>query len=203
MKDKAFVGASLVAGITASFCCVLPIVFALAGTGIVGASAFFAAWRPLLLGITFVLLGLGFYFSYRKPKQTCSPGSACERPGVNQTSRLWLWITTVLALLFAAFPYYSGPVANLLLSMPSATQQTPAPEPEPAKLTQVSLIVDGMTCPACAKSIEDKLRKLRGVQNVVVSYQQSRAEIEFDTNTIGLLELEKAIEDAGFKIRSS
>jgi len=30
-KDKAFIGASIVAAIAASMCCILPIVFALAG----------------------------------------------------------------------------------------------------------------------------------------------------------------------------
>src|SRR5260370_20127808 len=116
MKDKAFVGASLIAGIAASLCCILPIVFALAGAGIVGASAFFAAWRPYLLGITFLLLGLGFYFAYRKPKHACEPGSVCEKPATNRTGRIWLWTTTAVVLIVAAFPYYSEPVANLLLS---------------------------------------------------------------------------------------
>lgn len=116
MKDKTFVGASLVAAIAASLCCILPIVFALVGAGIAGAAAFFATWRPLLLAITLVLLACGFYFAYRKPRQACESGSACERPAMNRAGRMWLWIATVLVILIAAFPYYSGPVANFLLS---------------------------------------------------------------------------------------
>lgn len=116
MKDKAFVGASVVAAIAASLCCILPIVFVLLGVGVAGAAAFFATWRPLLLAITFALLGLGFYFAYRKPRQVCDPGSACELRAAKRTGRLWLWIATAFVLLFAAFPYYSGPIAKLLLS---------------------------------------------------------------------------------------
>ncbi len=116
MNEKAFVGASVVAAITASLCCILPIVFVLLGAGIAGAAAFFATWRPLLLVITFLLLALGFYFAYRKPRQACEPGTACERPAVARTGRIWLWIATALVVLFAAFPYYSGAVAKLLLS---------------------------------------------------------------------------------------
>src|SRR5881396_2398695 len=127
MKDKAFIGASLIAGIAASLCCILPIVFVLAGAGIVGASAFFAAWRPYLLGITFLLLGLGFYFAYRRAKNACEPGSACERPATNRTGRIGLWIATVVVLIIAAFPYYSEPVANLLLR--TKVSETPAPLP--------------------------------------------------------------------------
>lgn len=116
MKDKAFVGISAVAAIAASMCCILPIVFVLLGVGVAGAAAFFATWRPVLLAITFGLLGLGFYFAYRKPKEICEPGSVCAPPAANRTSRLWLWIATAFIILFAAFPYYSGSVAKLLLS---------------------------------------------------------------------------------------
>lgn len=116
MKEKAFIGASVVAAVTASLCCILPIVFVLIGAGIAGAAAFFATWRPLLLVITFLLLALGFYFAYRVPRQACEAGTVCERPAVVRTGRVWLWIATVFVILFAAFPYYSGPVANFLLS---------------------------------------------------------------------------------------
>ena len=46
MKHKTFIGASLLAAIAASLCCILPIVFALGGFAIVGASAFFESLRP-------------------------------------------------------------------------------------------------------------------------------------------------------------
>jgi len=200
MKDKAFIGASLIAGIAASLCCILPIVFALAGAGIVGASAFFETWRPLLLGVTFALLGLGFYFAYRKPKQVCAPGSACENPKVNRAGRLWLWIATIFVLLFAAFPYYSGPVANLLLSDRSASHDL---SPQAAQFMRVSFAVDGMTCASCAKSVESRLRKLKGVQSVNVSYEKSRADVEFNPSTVTVKQLEKAIQEAGYKVRSS
>jgi mercuric ion transport protein len=116
VKDKAFVGASVVTAIAASLCCILPIIFVLVGAGIAGAAAFFATWRPLLLVITFLLLALGFYFAYRKPRQVCESGTACERPPVARAGRVWLWIATAFVVLFAAFPYYSGAVANFLLS---------------------------------------------------------------------------------------
>lgn len=116
MNDKKFIGASLVAAIAASLCCILPIVFVLIGAGIAGAAAFFATWRPLLLAITFVLLACGFYFAYRKPRRACEPGAACERPGIDRAGHMWLWIATAFVILFATFPYYSGPVAEFLLS---------------------------------------------------------------------------------------
>lgn len=194
MKDKAFVGASLIAGIAASLCCILPIVFALAGAGIVGASAFFAAWRPYLLGITFLLLGLGFYFAYRKPKHACEPGSVCEKPATNRTGRIGLWITTAVVLIVAAFPYYSEPVANLLLS-------TKASETKAAtrRVDQASFVVEGMDCTACATAIEKKLKDLDGVQSAIVSYELKRATVKFDASRVTIAQLEQAIRDAGYR----
>jgi len=80
MKDKAFIGASLIAGIAASLCCILPIVFALAGAGIVGASAFFAAWRPYLLGVTFLLLGFGFLLRLSQTEECLRTGIGMRCP---------------------------------------------------------------------------------------------------------------------------
>lgn len=200
MKDKALIGASLIAGITASLCCILPVVFALAGAGIVGASAFFEKWRPLLLGITFALLALGFYFAYRKPKRACIPGSACELPATKRNGRLWLWVATVFVLLFAGFPYYSGPVASLLLSRSAASQDSASQAPV---FKRVSFAVDGMTCASCAKSVEIKIRELKGVRDVNVSYDQSRADVEFNPKVVTVEQLKEAIQKAGYRVRSS
>jgi len=197
MKDKALVGASLIAGVAASLCCILPLVFALAGTGIVGASAFFAAWRPYLLGITFLLLGLGFYFAYRKPKNVCEPGSVCEKPATNKKGRIGLWIATMVVLVVAAFPYYSEPVANLLLN--TKVRETTVPVPN---LERASFAVDGMDCTACATAIENKLKTVDGVRSAVVSYDQKRATVEFDVSKVTIAQLEQAIRDAGYRAHS-
>jgi hypothetical protein len=111
-----FAAGSVFAALVASFCCILPIVFALTGVSILGASALFDAWRPYLLGLTFGLLGLGFYFTYRPQKAQCAPGSACAMPTTKRSGRLMLWLATVAVILFATFPFYSGAVAEWLLA---------------------------------------------------------------------------------------
>lgn len=112
-----FAFSSVFAAIVASFCCILPIVFALTGFSILGASALFDAWRPYLLGLTFGLLGLGFYFAYRPRKEQCTPGSACAAmPATKRSGHLMLWLATAAVVLFVAFPYYSGAVAEWLLA---------------------------------------------------------------------------------------
>lgn len=196
MKDKAFIGASLIAGIAASLCCILPIVFALAGAGIVGASAFFATWRPLLLAITFCLLLLGLYFAYRKPKHACKPGSVCEKPTTRRTGRIGLWIAISVVLLVAAFPYYSEPVASWLLISKSTEANAGS-----SHLDRANFMVEGMDCPACATAIEKKLMHLHGVQSALVSYEQKQATVEFDVEKVTIAQLEQAIRDAGYQAR--
>lgn len=116
MKRETTLVASVIAAVTASLCCLGPIVAAVVGLGSFGAAAVFEAWRPYLLGLTFGLLALGFYFTYRKPEVQCADGSVCAtRPSVGRWNKILLWLATGVVVAFAAFPYYSGAVWALLL----------------------------------------------------------------------------------------
>ncbi len=106
---------SVIASILASFCCILPIVFAITGFSILGASAWFDAGRPYLLGLTLAFLAAGFYFAYRPAEPHCAPGSACEMPPAKRPGRLALWLAAAAVAVAASFPYYSGWVAEFLL----------------------------------------------------------------------------------------
>lgn len=204
MTSRGFLGASIVAAIVASFCCILPIVFAIAGLSIAGASAAFAPWRPYLLGLTFALLGRGFYYAYRPARRRCEAGIACARPEVSRSSRIGLWIATVLVLAFAAFPYYSGPLAEWTLSdrgsAPASLKPLPAAATQ-AKVQRVVLVVEGMDCTACASSIEKQLKAIPGVSKASVSYEKGRAEVEYDASAVRLAQIESAIKEQGFRTR--
>src|SRR5258708_40160562 len=106
---------SVFADILASVCCILPIVFALTGLSVVGASAAFAAWRPYLLTATFGLLAAGFYFSYRPVKTECAPGSACALPTTKRSGRGVLWLASAAGVGLGLFPFFSGPGAGVLV----------------------------------------------------------------------------------------
>lgn len=108
---------SVAAAFVASLCCTLPIIFALTGFSILGAAAFFESLRPYFLAVTAVLLGLGFYYAYRPIQQdACAPSTTCAIPSNRRGARIALWAITALALVLAAFPYYSGSVAEILLT---------------------------------------------------------------------------------------
>lgn len=185
---------SVFAAILASFCCILPIVFGLTGLTVLGASAAFAAWRPYLLTATFGLLAAGFYFAYRPAKVDCAPGSACAIPTTKRSGRVALWLTTAAVVAFTLFPYYSGPVAELLL--PDKTAQAASSAPA---LQHASFRIEGMDCAACATAIEGKLKNVAGVQTVRVSFEQKAAEVDYNPAVAAPEQFRKAIEEAGYR----
>lgn len=199
-RPTAFVAGSIVAAALASFCCILPIVFALTGLTVVGAAAAFAVWRPYLLAATFVLLGLGFYFAYRTPKGECAPGSICAVPTSRRRVRMTLWLAAILVLGLAAFPYFSGPVAEFLLS--GSTAGSDSPRPATSRFKTASLLIEGMDCSACATAVQSKLNAVRGVRRASVSFERRAAEIEFDPGLASVDQLEKAAKEAGYRVRS-
>ena len=185
---------SVFAAILASFCCILPIVFALTGLSVVGASAAFAAWRPYLLTATFGLLAAGFYFAYQPVGTECAPGSACAIPTTKRSGRVVLWLTSAAVVAFALFPYYSGPVAEFLLPDKTAHAASSAPA-----LQHASFRIEGMDCAACATAVEGKLKSVAGVQTVRVSFEQKAAEVDYNPALASPEQFRKAIEEAGYR----
>lgn len=96
--------ASVMAAAAASICCIGPVVAAALGAGALGAaSTRMEPYRPWFLGLTMVLLGVGFVSAYRRDAEcaddTCAPAS-------RRSAKIMLWIAVVVVGLLAAFPYY-------------------------------------------------------------------------------------------------
>jgi|SRR5713101_5105633 len=104
---KSGIGA-VFAAVAASACCLGPVVFTAIGSGaLAAASTKLAVVRPMFLGLTAVLLGFGFYRTYRAPEAAAACGDGECTPGSNRKGRVVLWIVAVVVVLFAAFPYYA------------------------------------------------------------------------------------------------
>lgn len=194
------VASSVVAAVLASFCCILPIVFALTGFTIMGASAAFAEWRPYLLAATFGLLGFGFYFAYRPARSDCGPGGVCTMPAPKRSGRLMLWFATAAVIGFAAFPYFSGTVAEFLLSQSNSTAAQTSQRPP--NVQHASIAIEGMDCAACATAIENKLKAVAGVREAKVSFEQGTAEVDYEKGAASVERLEKAVHEAGYRVLS-
>lgn len=69
-------------------------------------------------------------------------------------------------------------------------------------MLQVSVQVDGLSCPFCAYGLEKKLRKVRNVAGLEIRVSEGRAVITPVAGTgIDLADLEQAVRDGGFTPR--
>ena len=70
----------------------------------------------------------------------------------------------------------------------------------PAQSDSVSLPVTGMSCAACALTIQRALTRLPGVEAAGVNYATNRATIKFDPTALGVPAIVEAIRDVGYDI---
>ncbi len=93
------------AAIGASVCCVGPLVLLMLGIGgaWVGNLTAFAPYRPYLMGITLIFVGLAFRKVYLAPR-ACVPGTPCADPLTLKRRRFIVWVVTVLVLGLLAAP---------------------------------------------------------------------------------------------------
>ena len=104
---KAVVG-SVLAAVGASACCLGPVVLSLVGAGAFAATAArLEVYRPYFLILTFSLLGAAFYVTYRPARAACESDGTCA-PDSRRTTKITLWIVTVVVALLVTFPYYIG-----------------------------------------------------------------------------------------------
>ena len=69
-----------------------------------------------------------------------------------------------------------------------------------AQSDSVSLPVTGMSCAACALTIQRALTKLPGVEAAGVNFATNRATVKFDPATLGVPAIVEAIRDVGYDI---
>lgn len=196
-KRKWLLGASVAAAVGASLCCILPIVAAATGFGAIAAGAAFEQWRPFLLGVTGLLLAAGFVLAYRDYTKACAPGSLCATTPMGRWSLFALGTVATLVAGVAAFPYYSGTVAEVVVgtSRPSHTVGSPA-------LAKITFQIPDMDCPACVVVLSASLRKVPGVADAKLDVDSRKAVVTYDSATLNVAALEKLISDAGFHIAS-
>jgi copper chaperone CopZ len=204
---------ALISAVVASACCWLPLLLLALGVSGGTLAARFEASRPVLLPVTFALLGLAFYFTYRKPRgiKPASSGTGeagCGEPATQEgkggccspegargsaTDRLnkaMLWVVTVFVLAFAFLPNYVG----LFLGSGGTTQVRTDTDHVEWRMT-----IQGMTCSACAAHIQSELVKVPGVLAAKVDYEQGGAVITATSGVDGTA-LREAVEAAGYSV---
>ena len=105
-QAAALAAGSLLAGLAASSCCIVPLVlFSLGVSGAwIGNLTALEPYQPFFTAIAVGCLGYGFYLVYRKPKALCADGSYCASPRSNRVAKIGLWTATVLVAIAVGFP---------------------------------------------------------------------------------------------------
>jgi hypothetical protein len=68
-REKKLIGAGLLAAITASLCCITPVLALIAGTsGIASTFSWIEPFRPYLIGLTILVLGFACYQKLKPQK---------------------------------------------------------------------------------------------------------------------------------------
>jgi mercuric ion transport protein len=190
-KEKLTTTGAVTAAIIASLCCIGPIAVAMIGVGSVAAFSVFWEFRPHLIGLTLILLGLAFYFTYRRREVVCADGT-CKFESAGKWSKRSVWMATLLAALAIAFPYFgSTDTAAAQSVLSQQTNQSP-------QSAIVILKIDGMDCRGCAGGLEATLARLDGVNKAGVEFERSRAVIVYDSTKINPERLVAAVDETGF-----
>ena len=193
MKNNSkLIGTGMLTAITASLCCITPVLALIAGTsGIASAFSWIEPFRPYLIGLTVFVLGFAWYQKLKPQKEIDCECETDEKPKFIQSKR-FLGIVTVFAIVMLAFPYYSG------IFYTNTEKQITVVYKSDIETTEFK--IDGMTCASCEAHVNHEVNKLNGIVNSKASYEKGNAIIEFDKTKTNELEIEKAINSTGYKV---
>lgn len=59
-------------------------------------------------------------------------------------------------------------------------------------------VIDGMTCAACALTVENAVKKLDHVDSAVVNLTTEKMTVDYNPDLVSEKEIEKAVADAGY-----
>jgi mercuric ion transport protein len=188
-SESKLIATGLVAAITASLCCITPVLALIAGTsGIASTFSWIDPFRPYLIGLTILVLGFAWYQKLIPRKEIDCECDTDEKPKFIK----FLGIVTVFAIVMLAFPYYSG------IFFPNIEKQIVLVNKSDIKTAE--FMISGMTCASCEEHVNHEVNKLNGIINSKASYENGNAIVEFDATKTNETEIEKAIKSTGYNV---
>ncbi len=191
-SENKLAGLGLLTAISASLCCITPVLALLASTsGLASTFSWLDPLRPYLIWLTVLLLGFAWYQKLKPQKQIdCNCDTTKKQPFIQ--TKEFLGIVTVFAGLLLAFPMYAQ------VFFPNKDSKTVIVNQTDIKTTE--FIIDGMTCTGCEEHVNHEVNKLAGIINTSVSYESGNAIVEFDQTKTDTEEIEKAIKATGYSV---
>ena len=191
-SENKLAGFGLLTAISASLCCITPVLALLAGTsGLASTFSWLDPLRPYLIGLTVWVLGFAWYQKLKPQKQIDCDCDTTEKTPFIQTKK-FLATVTVFAGLMLAFPTYTHVFFPQTENTTVVTDQS--------KIQTTEFKINGMTCSGCEEHVNQEVNKLTGIIQTTVSYENGNAIIEFDQAQTEIEEIEEAIEKTGYSV---
>ena len=141
-SDNKVVTVGILTAISASLCCITPVLALIAGTsGIASTFSWIEPFRPYFIGLTVLVLSFAWYQKLKPKKQVDCECETDEKPKFIQ-SKSFLGLVTVFAALMLTFPNYAH------IFYPKSDKQIVVVEK--SNFETVEFKINGMTCTSCA-----------------------------------------------------
>lgn len=191
-SENKLVGLGLLTAISASLCCITPLLALMAGTsGFASTFSWLDPFRPYLIGLTILVLGFAWYQKLKPQNEIDCECDTPEKIPFIQTKK-FLGIVTIFALLMLAFPLYTQAFfpnqERIVLTI------------DQSKVMATEFTIEGMTCTGCEAHVNHEVNKLIGIINTTASYENGNAIVEFDQSKTDMEEIEKAISKTGYSV---
>lgn len=177
--------------LTASVCCLGPVILALLGLGSLGFGAVLGRYHWWFIVAAIGLLAVAWR-SYLKEAARCRAASCQMARG--KTTRTALTIASLVVAIFVGLnlsTYASQ-------SRPTAHQAARSIQ---GQLASVMIPIEGMTCFTCELTVESSVKGLPGVRSVDAKVKESAAYVQYDPARVKVEDLVAAINKTGYKAR--
>jgi mercuric ion transport protein len=176
-KKNTLLLSSVILAITSSLCCIVPLLTILGGiSGLASSLGWVQPFRPYLIALTCIVLGIAFYQAYKPVKKDAC---GCDIKKSFFQSKTFLWSITLISALLMAFPYYSE---VLFASKPNVQSGSSA-------VAETSFKVIGMTCESCEHHVNSVLLHQTGVFEAITNFEDSTTTVKFDQSKVSLSQL--------------
>jgi copper chaperone CopZ len=196
-SDNKVMTVGILTAISASLCCITPVLALIAGTsGVASTFSWIEPFRPCFIGLTVLVLGFAWYQKlipkvFGTEKQADCECDTDTKPKFIQ-SKLFLGLVTVFAALMLTFPHYA------YIFYPKSDKQIVIIEK--SNIETVEFKIKGMTCVSCAEHVNHEVNKLAGIIKSEASYESGNAIVQFDKSKMTISQVEAAINSTGYTV---